>query len=56
MCNHTILFHHYPTIYMNAPTLKTLYNKHPPSFILAGHVHSTMGSQANVSFCPLFYS
>ena len=47
-CNHTVVFMHYPTLYANSPALHALYREHPPSFILAGQVHATLGERANV--------
>lgn len=47
-CNHTVVFTHYPSIYCNSPALNTIYKKYPPSFVLSGHVHATLGNRANV--------
>ena len=47
-CNHTVVFTHYPSIYCNSPALNSIYKKYPPSFVLSGHVHATLGNRANV--------
>ena len=47
-CNHTIVFTHNPTLYSNSHSLRAIYREFPPSFILSGHVHATLGDRANV--------
>ncbi|CBK23344.2 uncharacterized protein [Blastocystis hominis] len=47
-CNHTIVFTHYPTMYLNSPALHAIYRDNAPSFVLSGHVHATLGNRANV--------
>ena len=47
-CNHTIVFTHYPTMYLNSPALHSIYRDYSPSFVLSGHVHATLGNRANV--------
>ena len=43
-----MVFTHYPSIYCNSPALNSIYKKYPPSFVLSGHVHATLGNRANV--------
>lgn len=47
-CNHTVVFMHYPTLYANSPHCTRFTANTLPSFILAGHVHATLGERANV--------